>query len=256
MPQTAVRELGHDVLDLLQHVYSSCFLLCDAEDEMTKTVIGNLLTKARASKEKITGLLQELNPMKIQSLSILIVEDDEQTRQFLKKTVESVGHKVVAEASDGQQMIHAALDETVQLVIFDIHLPKIDGFDALKHINKRRILPAVVVTGDSDMLLAHQAQQEHILGYLIKPIEPPALLVAISVAYERFKEIEALRQENDKLEETLERRKLMERAKGILMTRYRWDEGTAFRWLQKTAMNLRRPLVDLCNDVINGKATA
>ncbi len=253
--QQAVRALGHEVKDFLQQVYSSCLLLQASDgDEATQEVATTLLKRARSSKEKINTSLAELIPMKPPSLRLLIVEDEAPIRRSLRLMVEKAGHKVVAEAENGDDMVSKALNnDEVQLIVFDVHLPKCDGFEALKRINNERILPAVVVTGDDDLSLVERGMEEHVLGYLIKPIEPPELLAAIGVAYARFTEMMELREENDTLERQMTRRKLVERAKGVIQRRNRWDEQAAFRWLQKTAMNTRRPMEDICQDVMDGR---
>ena len=106
---------------------------------------------------------------------------------------------------------------------------------------------------DRDQALVNRAMEEHVLAYLVKPIEAHQLGPAIQVAWARFEELSSLTAENNSLKQTLHSRKVIERAKGVLMKRYRWSEADAFRRLQRGAMNRRVPMVDLAQAVLDGK---
>jgi response regulator NasT len=145
-----------------------------------------------------------------------------------------------------------ALTLQPDVVVFDIHLPHLNGLDALHQIYDQRITAAVAITADRDLDLIRRASEEHVLAYLVKPVEPYQLGAATLVAWTRFQELASLTEAKTSLEQTLQSRKLIERAKGVLMKRHRWSEDEAFRRLQRSAMNYRRAMVDLAKDILNG----
>jgi AmiR/NasT family two-component response regulator len=161
-------------------------------------------------------------------LKIVLVEDDATVRQFLKDTLEKT------------------------VVIFDIHMPRLNGLDALRQIYQERIVAAVAITADRDEELVRRALEEHVLAFLVKPVEAHQLGPALHVARARFEELRELTEENASLRQTLQNRKIIERAKGVLMKRYRWTEAEAFRRLQRGAMNRRTTMVELAQNVLNG----
>jgi len=186
-------------------------------------------------------------------LKVVVVEDDPTVRQFLKETLENkLGHQVVGEASTGTDMVRIVLETEPDLVVFDIHLPHLNGLDALKQIYRDRIVAAVAITADRDQELVKRASEEHVLAYLVKPVEDYQLAPAILVARARFQELRELSAENATLRQNLANRKVIERAKGVLMKRYRWTEAEAFRRLQRGAMNRRTTMAELAQEVLNG----
>lgn len=188
------------------------------------------------------------------ALNIVVVEDDPTNRQFLRGALEkTLGHRVIGEAADGVDMVRAVLDMKPDVVVFDIHLPGQDGLNALAKIYQERIVAAVAITADRDSELIRRALEEHVLAYLVKPVEADQLGPALQVAWARFQELESLTTENASLKQNLHSRKTIERAKGVLMKRYRWTEADAFRRIQRAAMNRRISMVDLAQSIINGK---
>jgi len=186
-------------------------------------------------------------------MKVVVVEDDQTVRQFLRETLEQkLGHSVIAEASTGTDMVRVVLETEPDLVIFDIHLPHLNGLDALRQIYKDRVVAAVAITADRDQELVRRALEEHVLAYLVKPVEDYQLGPAIVIARARFEELRELSEENANLRQSLQNRKIIERAKGVLMKRYRWTEAEAFRRLQRGAMNRRTTMVELAQDVLNG----
>jgi response regulator NasT len=186
-------------------------------------------------------------------LRVVVVEDDGTLRMFLKDTLtKTFGHQVVGEAGTGVDMVRTVLEADPDVVVFDIHLPLLNGLDALKQIYKERVVAAVAITADRDNDLVKRATEEHVLAYLIKPIEPYQLGPALSVARARFQELRELATENANLKQNLQNRKIIERAKGALMKRFRWTEAEAFRRLQRGAMNRRTTMVELAQEVLNG----
>jgi len=186
------------------------------------------------------------------SLKVVVVEDDPTTRLFLRETLEKCGHQVVGEADTGTDMVRVVLETTPDLVVFDIHLPHLDGIEALRQIYRERVVAAVAITGDRDEELIRRAMEEHVLAYLLKPVEDYQLGPTILMARARFEELRELASENANLRQSLQNRKIIERAKGVLMKRYRWTEAEAFRRLQRGAMNRRTTMVELAQDVLNG----
>jgi len=186
-------------------------------------------------------------------LRVVVVEDDDAIRLALKQSMtDSLHYEVIGEAISGPQMIETVLRLNPDLVLFDIHLPGMDGLTALKHINEQQPVAAVAITADRDVALVRRASEEQVLGYLVKPFEHHLLGPALELARARFEEIQELCRENVKLQQTLENRKLVERAKGVLMKRHRWGEAEAFRRLQRAAMNRRTTMAELARKVIDG----
>jgi response regulator NasT len=187
-------------------------------------------------------------------LRIVVVEDDPTMRQFLQEALEKqLGHQVVGEAATGTDMVRTVLALEPDVVVFDIHLPHLDGLDALAQIYQSRIVAAVAITADRDTDLVRRALEEHVLAYLVKPVEAHQLGPALQVAWARFEELSSLTAENATLRQTLNNRKTIERAKGVLMKRHRWSEADAFRRLQRGAMNRRMAMVDLAQAILNGE---
>jgi response regulator NasT len=186
-------------------------------------------------------------------LKVVVVEDDAAVRLFLKETLEkTLGHQVVGEASTGTDMVRVVLETEPDVVVFDIHLPHLNGLDALRQVYTERVVAAVAITADRDQELVRRATEEHVLAYLVKPIEAHQLGPALLVAQARFSELRSLSAENTTLKQNLQNRKVIERAKGVLMKRHRWTEAEAFRRLQRGAMNRRTTMAELAQDVLNG----
>ncbi len=188
------------------------------------------------------------------SLKVVVVEDDATVRQFVKESLENpLGHHVVGEAASGTEMVRTVLELEPDVVVFDIHLPHMDGLAALRQIYQERIVPAVAITADRDQDLVRRALEEHVLAYLVKPVDAHQLGPAVQIAWARFQETRALTDENASLRQTLQNRKIIERAKGVLMKKHRWTEAEAFRRIQRAAMNRRMTMVDLAQQVLAGE---
>src|SRR5947209_5791656 len=195
-----------------------------------------------------------LSSTTLPALKLVVVEDDVTIRQFLRDTLEKdLGHQVVGEAATGTDMVKTVLELEPDVVLFDIHLPVQDGFEGLRQIYEERIVAAVAITADRDQELVRRALEEHVLAYLVKPIDAQQLGPALQVAWARFQELHNLTTENASLRQNLQNRKIIERAKGILMKRNRWSEAEAFRRIQRGAMNRRMPMIDLAQAVLAGQ---
>jgi response regulator NasT len=188
------------------------------------------------------------------ALKVVVVEDDPTIRSFLCQTIEKdLGYKVVGEAATGTDMVRTVLALDPDVVVFDIHLPHQDGLAALRQIYQERIVAAVAITADRDQELVKRALEEHVLAYLVKPVEAHQLGPALQIACARFQELRSLTTENASLRQTLQNRKIIEKAKGVLMKKHRWSEAEAFRRIQKGAMNRRMTMVDLAQAILSGE---
>jgi response regulator NasT len=187
------------------------------------------------------------------SLKIAVVEDDPVAALFLKDTLEKqFGHQIVTEAATGTDMVRNVLLHEPDVVVFDIHLPHLNGLDALHQIYQQRIIAAVAITADHNRDLVIRASEEQVLAFLLKPADPFQLGAAVLIAWTRFQELAALTAANATLQQTLQNRKIIERAKGVLMKRFRWSEPDAFRRMQRLAMGRRVAMVDIAQEVLNG----
>ena len=186
----------------------------------------------------------------MESLRILIADDEAIIRLDLTKTLENMGHKVVAEASDGRTALNFARKNELDLAILDIKMPEMDGLDAAKIIADEKICPVLLLTAYSQQDLINRAKEAGVFGYLIKPFKESDLLPTIEITISRYKEMQALEQEVGTLQDKLETRKLVDRAKGILMTKRGMSEQEAFRWIQLQSMNNRKTMREIAEAII------
>jgi two-component system, response regulator PdtaR len=184
------------------------------------------------------------------SLRIAIAEDEDLMRKYLEETVTMMGHTVVGVARTGRELISECKLHSPDLVITDIRMPDMDGLDAAAAIYAIEPVPIIVVSGYHEPDLIERAEKNHIAAYLVKPIKQENLGPAIAIAMRRFQEFNATRQEAANLRQALEDRKVIERAKGILMKRTGLDEPDAFRRLQKLATDNNRKLVDVAQSIV------
>jgi response regulator NasT len=181
---------------------------------------------------------------------VLIAEDEALIRLDLKEMLEEEGYTVVAEVGDGRQAVEQAREQRPDLVILDIQMPELDGLSAAEEIAAARVAPVIVLTAFSQRELVERARDAGAMAYLVKPFSKNDLVPAIEVARARFAEMTALDGEVRTLEERLETRKVVERAKGVLMTQQGMSEADAFRWIQRTAMNERTSMKALAERIL------
>jgi response regulator NasT len=184
------------------------------------------------------------------SLRIAVADDEPDMRDYFKKSLPRLGHQVVAVAQNGRELVEQCRSLRPDLVITDIKMPDMDGIDAAIQIYRDRPIPVILVSAYHDPELIARAEADHILGYLVKPIKQADLGPTIALAMRRFEQFEALRQEAADLRQALEDRKVIERAKGILMKRSSLDEQEAFRRLQKLASEKSRKLIDIAHMIL------
>ena len=183
---------------------------------------------------------------------VLIAEDEALIRLDLREMLQEEGFDVIGEAADGEQAVEMAAELNPDLVICDVKMPKMDGITAAAQIADKRIAPVVILTAFSQRDLIERARDAGAMAYLVKPFQKRDLLPAIEMATSRFAEIRALESEVTDLRERLEARKLIERAKGVLMTEHRMTEPEAFRWIQRAAMDNRTSMRSVAELVLSG----
>ncbi|MGY1637316.1 ANTAR domain-containing response regulator [Geodermatophilus sp. SYSU D00742] len=188
--------------------------------------------------------------MSSESIRVLIAEDEALIRLDLKEMLEEEGYTVVAEVGDGQQAVDRATELRPDLVILDIQMPVLDGLSAAEQIATARVAPVIVLTAFSQRELVERARDAGAMAYLVKPFSKNDLVPAIEVARARFAEMAALDGEVRTLEERLETRKVVERAKGVLMSEQGMTEAEAFRFIQRTAMNERTSMKALAQRIL------
>src|SRR5947209_4083586 len=189
-------------------------------------------------------------------LRIAVADDERDVRDFFGEFLPPLGHTVVGTAADGRELIDLCRKEKPDLIIADIKMPETDGIDAARVVYRERPVPVILVSAYHDTTLLARAEAEHVLAYLVKPIKAADLAPAIGVATKRFEEFQALRQEADDLRQALEDRKVIERAKGVLMKRAGLEEAEAFRRMQKLASEKSRKLADIAAMILVAEEAA
>jgi response regulator NasT len=183
---------------------------------------------------------------------VLIAEDEALIRLDLAEMLTEEGFEVVGQAVDGEQAVAMATELRPDLVILDVKMPKKDGIDAAGEIVAEQIAPVVILTAFSQRDLIERARDAGAMAYLVKPFSKADLLPAIELAVARYAETAALRLEVADISQRLEARKIIDRAKGLLMTHQKMTEPEAFRWIQRTAMDRRTSMQAVAGAVLEG----
>jgi response regulator NasT len=184
------------------------------------------------------------------SLRVVVAEDEALIRLDLVEMLTEAGYEVVGQAGDGEAAIAITEKEKPDLVVMDVKMPKLDGISAAERIANQRIAPVVILTAFSQRDLVERARDAGAMAYLTKPFTIEDLMPAIELAVSRFQEIKQLDAEVADLQDQLKARKLIEKAKGILMKNLKINEPEAFKWMQKTAMDKRRSMTDVAQLVM------
>lgn len=188
------------------------------------------------------------------TMRVLIADDDPIIRLDLKQMLENLGYEVVAEGGDGQQAVDLARETQPDVCILDVKMPVMDGIEAVEIITEENIAPTILLTAYSDKELVDRAKIAGVFAYLVKPFKPSDLPPSIEVARTRFEQNQTLNKEVDDLTERLEARKIVDRAKGILMDEYKLNESEAYRRIQIQSMNLRKSMREVAEAIILAKS--
>jgi response regulator NasT len=186
------------------------------------------------------------------ALRVVIAEDEAIIRMDLRETLEEEGYEVVGETGRGDQAIELVRSLRPDLVILDIKMPGMDGLEAAGIINGEKICGVLMLTAFSQREVVETARDAGALAFLVKPFQKSDLVPAIEVAMGRFRELRTLTGEIDALGEQLESRKVIERAKGVLIDEAGLSEGDAFGFIQRTAMSERTRMRDVADRVLDG----
>ncbi len=173
---------------------------------------------------------------------VVIADDDPIIRMDLREMLDGLNYVVAGEAADGKSAVNLARELKPELVIMDIRMPEMDGIEAARTLTQENIAPVLLLTAYSEPELVQRATQAGVIGYLVKPFREAQLGPAIEVTLGRFREFQTLQKELGDTKEALEARKLIDRAKGLLMDRYGLNEAEAFRRIQKRSMDNRKSM--------------
>jgi AmiR/NasT family two-component response regulator len=187
------------------------------------------------------------------AVRVVIAEDEAIIRLDLKEILEEEGYEVVAETGRGDEAVELVRQNQPDLVILDIRMPGMDGLAAAREIAGERRAAVLILTAFSQRNLIEEARDAGALAYLVKPFTTSELIPAIEVALGRFHELQALESENRNLEDQLETRRVVDRAKGLLMDHHGMRENDAFRFIQQTAMRERQTMKAVARRIIDGE---
>lgn len=186
----------------------------------------------------------------LEGLKVVVAEDEGLIRMDVVASLEEAGLVVVGQAADGEEAIALATEHEPDLVVMDVKMPRLDGISAAQKIAELKI-PVVLLTAFSDTELVARAAEAGAMAYVTKPFKPTDLLPAIQIALSRHEELVSLESEIADLNDRLETRKLMDRAKGLLQTKMKLSEPDAFRWIQKASMDRRLTMAQVAKAVID-----
>ena len=188
--------------------------------------------------------------MSSNSLRIVIADNESIIRMDLRELLMEAGHEVVAEAGDGRQAIDLARRHRPDLVIMDIKMPEMDGLTAAKVISDEKIAPVLLLTAYSQKEIVDKAKESGVLAYLVKPVKEENLFPAMEIAMSRFQEFMSLEQELEDLKTSLEARKLLDRATGVLMDAHGLTESEAYRRIQQYSMSKRKSIREVAEAIV------
>jgi response regulator NasT len=186
------------------------------------------------------------------TIRVVIAEDEAIIRLDLRETLEEEGYQVVGETGRGDQAVELARKLQPDLAILDIKMPHMDGLEAARIISQERICGVLMLTAFSQREVVEDARDAGALAYLVKPYQKSDLIPAIEVAIGRFRELQQLNGEVDALGEQLESRKIIDRAKGLLIDQFGLKESEAFTFIQRTAMSERSRMRDVADRILAG----
>lgn len=202
-----------------------------------------------ATLTTLVDLLVSYKVIAMDALKVVVAEDEALIRMDVVATLKEAGYDIVGEGADGEEAIKLATELEPDLVVMDIKMPKLDGISAAEKIAELKI-PIVLLTAFSQADLVTRAAEAGAMAYVTKPFKPSDLLPAIQIALSRHEELVSLEQEIADLNDRLETRKLMDRAKGLLQSKMKLSEPEAFRWIQKASMDRRLTMSQVAKAVI------
>jgi len=187
---------------------------------------------------------------------VVIIDDSSRSRAALGAAIKGFGFVVAGEGVNGSEAIRLAQDLKPDVLFLAVGLPEMDGVTAAAQILEAHPLPIIILSSHLDPELIQRAKEAGVMAYMVKPLREEELLPTIELAVSRFEEFTALRKENEDLKRTLEGRKLIERAKGVLMERENISEQQAFARIQKASMNTRRSMAEIAQAILLSEEVA
>ena len=187
------------------------------------------------------------------SIRVVIAEDEAIIRLDLRETLEEEGYEVVGEAGRGDQALKLIRELQPDLAILDVKMPGLDGLEVARQVGDEKICGVLVLTAFSQREIIEQARDAGALAFLVKPYQKSDLIPAMEMAIARFRELQSLSEQNDVLEEKLESRKIIDRAKGRLIDEFAMKEQEAFAFIQQTAMTERSRMRDVAEKILSGE---
>ncbi|CAA9561478.1 MAG: hypothetical protein AVDCRST_MAG49-2458 [uncultured Thermomicrobiales bacterium] len=181
---------------------------------------------------------------------IIIADDESLIRLDLREMLTHIGYDVIAEAGDGRTALDLARKLRPDLMVMDIKMPDLDGIAAAEELTREKIAPVVLLTAYSDQALVERAKEAGVVGYVVKPFRETELMPVIELSLARFDEFRSLEREVGDLKEALETRKLIERAKGVLMEAHGLRESEAFHRIRKTSMDARKSMKEVAEAIL------
>lgn len=254
------RQVRHAYRNALQQAMSLASLVQKASPEKLAAAGVNLQAIASALAEQAGAMTQEWEDLQEQimqqrCLRILLVEDDPVVAAEFVQTLTEAGHQLVSVAPSREQMILMYRRHKPDMIVFDIHLPgMMTGLEAFAALSKEApgAIAGVAVTGDESLDFVQQAQQDQILGYLLKPVKESQLLAAVRLAWQQYEQFQFLRQQNETLCQTLAERKLIERAKVTLINQYGLSDERAYKMLRTASMRNNCRVAHVAQKVMEG----
>ena len=186
--------------------------------------------------------------------TVVVAEDESLIRLDVVEMLRDAGYEIVGEAGDGEEAVRLAEERRPDIVVLDVKMPVLDGISAAERIVAEHIAPVVLLTAFSQQELVERARDAGAMAYVVKPFTASDLLPALEIALSRHAQIMQLEKEVGDLSDRLETRKLVDRAKGLLQTRFGMSEPEAFRWIQKTSMDKRLTMREVASAIINSAA--
>ena len=213
-------------------------------------------SSAGATPEGAGTSEDELGSVGRRARRVVVAEDEALIRLDIVEILREGGYEVVGEAGDGEQAVRLATELTPDLVVMDVKMPVLDGITAAERIVGARLAPVVLLTAFSQRELVERARDAGAMAYVVKPFNSTDLLPALEIALSRHQEIRALESEVADLAERFETRKLVDRAKGLLQTKFAMSEPEAFRWIQKTSMDKRLTMREVAGAIVTSTSPA